>query len=452
MKALVSAGAAIITCCSLLIPLSHAQPGSLDITFNPGAGVAGGPNGWIVTSIALRNDGKIMIGGSFTSVNGQPRNSVARLNSDGSLDNGFLTGQGPDFVMSAVEVDPNGGVYIGGDFDYYNGIARPYLAKLRDDGSLDVTWSPVAFALPVTFIKRQLDGRFLVLGNNGSTGANRSKLVRLNTDGTLDLAFNPAANITDGIISAVGIQSDGKVIIGGSFTTNSPLARQYVARVNADGALDPNFDAGYVGGGAIVGGGVNALAIQPDGMIIIGGSFTSINGYSRLGIARLNTNGVVDTTFVPGPVPGSPVFGVTLLPEGRGLLASGSILLDSNGNYKATFAASVIDAVTLQPDGKILIGGTFSQVAGTNIQGIARLTGFNTNSLGLQFLSINPYAGMFLTGTVSNSYRVEWTTNLNTPSLWTPLFNLMLQTGPQFVLDPDPTTGRQRFYRAVALP
>jgi hypothetical protein len=83
---------------------------------------------------------------------------------------------------------------------------------------------------------------------------------------------------------------------------------------------------------------------------------------------------------------------------------------------------------------------------------IARLNGTSTNAPNLQFLGISRYAGMFLNGTVSNTYRVEWTTNVNTPSLWNPLFNVTLQNNPQFVIDTNPISGRQRFYRAVALP
>ena len=422
--------------------------GSLDITFNPGSG----PNGSVV-SVALCTNSQVLIGGTFTSVNGQSRNYVARLNSDGSLDNGFLTGQGPNTVVLAVEADPNGGVYIGGAFGSYNGIPTSHFAKLRDDGSLDLSWN-VAPDNEVNLIRRQMDGTFLVLGSFGHVnGVARKNIARLHSDGSFDGLFNPGAYVTDGTINAAAVQLDGSVIIAGSFTTNSPVSRQYIARVSDDGTLDPTFNAGYIGG---VGGGVSiyAIASQLDGKLIVGGTFSSINGYSRLGIARLNTNGAVDTTFVPGTAAGTSFFGVTLLPDGS-VLTSGATRLTTNGNYDATFAPQPntgLNAVAIQPDGRILVAGGFTFIAGTNINDIARLIGTSTNSPGFQFLAANRYFGTFLSGTLSNTYRMEWTTNVNTPSLWTPLFNVTLQTNPQFILDTNPISGRQRFYRAVELP
>jgi len=135
----------------------------------------------------------------------------------------------------------------------------------------------------------------------------------------------------------------------------------------------------------------------------------------------------------------------------------GLVQLNSDGSLDPTFNAQMNQLfwgwdVAAQPDGKLLVGGAFGSISGTNINNIARLNGTSTNAPPFQFLSVNRYAGMMLSGIVSNDYRVEWTTNLNTPSLWNPLFNVTLQTSPQFVLDTNPISGRQRFYRAVALP
>ena len=425
--------------------------GSLDITFNPGSGVAG-----FVNSIALQTNGQLILGGQFSSFNGQPRNCVARLNPDGSLDNSFSAGQGPSGIVNAVEVDTAGRVYIGGNFSSVSGISRSSLARLRNDGSLDSSWANNSFAI-VTSIRRQADGTILVVGQYGNAGV----VVRLNADGSLDPLFNPIAHITDGLINAVAIQDDGEVIVAGSFTTNSPVSRQSIARVSASGVLDPSFNAGYLyGGGAVQ---IYAVAIQPDRKILVSGSFTSINGYSSPEIARLNTNGTVDTTFhSPLSVGAVYIPGITLLASGKiminaQLLSPPVLRLNPDGSEDLIFgehkyAGGQVPALVVQPDGRVLVGGSFSSIDGTNINNIARLNGTSTNAPPLQFLSVNQYAGMFLSGIVSNSYRVEWTTHLNTPSLWTPLCIVTLQSNPQFVVDTNPISGAQRFYRAVGLP
>ena len=419
-----------------------------------------------VSSVALATNGDVLIGGNFTSVNGQSRNAVARLNSDGSLDNTFLPGQGPGGVANSVAIDPSGSIYVGGRFSDWNGITRNSLVRLRNDGSLDLTWPNVSFSDWVSLIQAQQNGQLLVLGGfRAVNGVSRRGLARLNTDGSLDTNFNPAAGVTDGSIYAVLVQPDGSVIISGDFTTNSPVARQCIARVSQSGVLDPTFNAGYIAGGLGAGQrAVSAVARQADGKLILLGGFFSINGYSRLGVARLNTNGTVDTTFVfPSgfdvswaPSPSQ----ITVLSSGKVLLAASYpndnflVQLNSDGSLDSTFSARAngsVYAFAIQPDGKLVVGGAFTSIGGTNINCIARLNGTSTDAPKVQFLGINRYAGMFLSGIVSNTHRVEWTTNLNTPSLWTPLFNVRLETNPQFVLDTNPISGRQRYYRAVGL-
>ena len=436
------------------------QADSLDITFNPGTGATYGPFGAWVGAIGLGGDGKVIIAGNFHEVNGQSRNYIARLNPDGGVDETFLPLQGADAPITAVEVAPDGKVYIGGDFGNYNNIPRTRFARLRQDGSLDLDWPDISFNGPVIFIKRQLDGGLLTFGGFSQVGGvDRNHIARLNPDASLDLNFNPGVSVSSGTIKAFALQPDGKIVIAGDFSTNNPVSRKYVARVTASGALDSTFDAGpYIDGS-----GINAVALQGDGKVIVAGPFSSINGYSRLGIARLNTNGTLDMSFVltdrflTGG--GTAVNCFNILPDGK-ILMSGNfsstfVRLNPDGSYDSAFASNPNDLVLThmtQPDGKILVGGWFTAIAGTNINRIARLNGTSTNAPALQFPSIDRYAGMLISGTVSNTYRVEWTTNPNTASLWTPLMNITLQTNPQFVLDPNPISGRQRDYRAIELP
>jgi len=124
----------------------------------------------------------MMIGGYFTSVNGQPRDCVARLSADGSVDESFTTLQGPNGAVVAVEVDPERRVYIGGAFTTYRGIARSHFARLREESSLDLAWTNIVF-WPDNFgtvrsVKRQPDRKFLLQGSLLTvSGQGRYKMI-----------------------------------------------------------------------------------------------------------------------------------------------------------------------------------------------------------------------------------------------------------------------------------
>ena len=437
-----------------------AQDDRFDLTFNPGSG----PNGQ-VHDIALCPDGKILVGGGFSSFGGQPRHDIARLKSDGSLDDDFVVGEGPNefTAVNAVERCASGGVFVGGNFSSFNGISVSMLAKLRDDGSLDLSWLGVVFDSGVGHIKSQEDGSVLVLGSfTRVNGVPRRNLARLNADGSLDTAFDPTSGVSDGAIAAFALQPDGKVIIAGSFTTNGLIGRQYVARVTQLGTLDPTFNAGYIGGGS-----VQTAVLQPDGKIVIAGSFSSVNGYSRIGIARLKADGSVDSTFNTLGLRGTLSFGpVVALVDGR-ILVGGYFdfgnnqdlaRLNPDGTEDTTFQPTPsrgpmgIEAVCVQPDGRILVGGEFTSIGGANFHYLARLNGSTPGAPTPQLLNADLYPGMLLSGTVSNTYRIEWTTDLGSPNPWNPLSDVILQTNRQLIFDPVPATANGRFYRAVALP
>ena len=168
---------------------------------------------------------------------------------------------------------------------------------------------------------------------------------------------------------------------------------------------------------------IRSALLQPDGKTVVVGSISYlVGGTWRAHFARVNINGTLDSAFYPH--------------------LSGSAPSSSGALY----------SVAIHPDGKLLIGGAFTSVNGTNINHLARLYADASLAADVQLLNPNPYFGAYISATVSNTYRIEWTTNLNTPALWTPLFNVTLQTNLQFLLDPNPNAGRQRYYRAVALP
>jgi uncharacterized delta-60 repeat protein len=98
-------------------------------------------------------------------------------------------------------------------------------------------------------------------------------------------SFNPGANSN---VLALAVQADGKILLGGGFTTLGGQTRNYLARLNADGTLDAGYDPGANTS-------VNSLVVQDDGKILVGGSFATLGGQTRNFIGRLNADGTLDT-------------------------------------------------------------------------------------------------------------------------------------------------------------
>ena len=169
--------------------------------------------------------------------------------------------------------------------------------------SVDPTYDPGANQT-VNVLAVQPDGKMIVGGNftglGGVTGTTtRNRIGRLNVDGTVDPSFNPGTN---GPVLAVAVQADGKILAGGNFSaagggTGLLAVRQHIARFNADGTLDTGFNPGTGGTGTL---NVWSLAVQSDGKILVGGEFTTLSGSPRSAIGRLNADGSIDTTFNPG--------------------------------------------------------------------------------------------------------------------------------------------------------
>ena len=151
----------------------------------------------------------------------------------------------------------------------------------------------------------QPDGRILIGGDfttlapNGGASVVRNYLARLNPDGTVDPTFNPNPNSS---IEAMALQPDGKIVLGGDFNVLAPnggasINRNFIARLNADGTVDPTFDPRANSF-------LYAVAVQADGGIVVGGDFTALSpgggaSVTRNRIARVNPDGTVDPTFNP---------------------------------------------------------------------------------------------------------------------------------------------------------
>ncbi|MEO8068589.1 MAG: delta-60 repeat domain-containing protein [Flavobacteriales bacterium] len=252
--------------------------GAIDGTFSSPA-VLGG-----ISTLALQSNGRILVGGSGVAVvNGFTAN-IVRLNANGSLDSGFDVDPGPNGTVLSSAVQADGRVMAGGFFSAYHGTQPMYLARVETTGSKDAGFlGGTGTSAAVRSIVIQPDGKIVIAGSftmyNGNTS---TRIARLLTTGALDGGFT-ATSGANSIVHALALQADGKVLLGGLFTTYGGVSCNRVARLLANGNLDPGYDAG-TGANDMV----RAIAVQSDGKVLLGGGFSSFDGLARGRIVRLN--------------------------------------------------------------------------------------------------------------------------------------------------------------------
>ena len=189
-------------------------------------------------------------------------------------------------------------ILLGGYFSTYDAMPRNNLAWANTDGSVDNTFSGLSGASDYTpqiyAVAVQSDGKILAGGFFSSfNGVPHYNLVRLNPDSAIDPSFDPNLG-SNGSVRAMLIQPDGKIVIAGNIQAVDGIVRGRVARLNPDGTLDTSFDPGTGADSTIY-----ALAQDSAGNIYAGGAFSSFNGLYVSNIVKLNPNGAIDSTFNP---------------------------------------------------------------------------------------------------------------------------------------------------------
>lgn len=224
-----------------------------------------------VHALVRQADGKILVGGAFNAINGVSRRAIARLNADLSLDTGFNLVMDPSAVVRAIAITPDGGFVLGGSFSALGIEGRQNLAKVRADGVTQALFTPnpngrVDSLLVAPNGEVYVGGAFTSIG-----GQARSRVARLNADGSL-ASFAPTVNAGTTRVSAIALQADGRVLLGG----NGGLLK----RVEASGADDPGWSLSFTGS-------ADGLSFGSDGRLWVIGSFSSLGGVARQGIARI---------------------------------------------------------------------------------------------------------------------------------------------------------------------
>jgi len=340
--------------------------GSLDAAFDPRPGYSDS----LVKCMAVQSDGKIILGGSFVQLSGQPRSRLARVNVDGTLDPDFTPVASGNVERLALQAD--GKILVAGQFSSLCGQSRAYVGRLNADGTLDTNFNARADG-QVNCMAVQPDGMIIMGGWFGTLGGQTSKYMgRLNSDGTADTAFK---SVTYNIVEALALQADGKILVGGWNSLMGDPPWGSLRRLNPDGSVDTGFDPGATGF-------IYSLAVQVDGRILVGGTFDTLGGQTRKNIARLNADGSLDMTFDPG-------------------------------------VEGVLKSLALQADGKILVGGSFSSIAGEARKNIGRLN--NTESA-VQHLSCDGNQIIWLRGgSCPEVGRTTFEISTNNGADWSPL-------------------------------
>lgn len=292
----------------------HAD-GSVDDSFHPGNGKTDDE----IHVIALQPDGKILVGGAFEVFNGQTHTHIVRLNADGSIDKSFVT-QIPSFHVSAIVVLPDGKIFIGGRFNKVRPgeFVRNRLARLNPNGTVDETFNPLPGSNDdIDRIVMQQDGRILVAGTfTRIHGINRNRIARLMPNGSLDTSFNVGTGLNSNVL-ALELQPDGKVLVGGRFTSFNDTPANYLVRLNPNGSRDDSFNIGTAAD-AFVG----AIRMEGASRIWVGGNFTNFNGRAWGRLIRLKMDGGQDLDFANGAGANGAVRSLTYT-AGEGMLVAG---------------------------------------------------------------------------------------------------------------------------------
>ena len=340
-------------------------------------------------TISPQLDSALLLGGAFRNLGGQSRKALGRLWADGTLDASFdARADGVPCSVYALAFQEDGAILVGGDFSSLGGQPRYYLGRLNAKGSLDTNFVAGASSGSVQYVNcvtLQRDGKILVGGFFSLMGGqSRSCIARLNPDGTADPSFNLVAN---GAVRSMVVQSDGKIVVGGSFTTLGGQPCSYLGRLNPDGTRDSGFNPA-------VDNGLNCVALQSDGKILVGGVFSTVGGAARNYLARLNADGTLDADFRPvlgGARPSGPLFSIALQADEKILLAGSFNTLNGerreclgrlnpDGTLDATFnvpatggTVPLCYALSLQLDGSVLVSGAFTSLGGETHTNVGRL-------------------------------------------------------------------------------
>ncbi|HXJ59673.1 MAG TPA: hypothetical protein VNU68_23770 [Verrucomicrobiae bacterium] len=415
----------------------RAQSGSLDNTFNAIA-----VTGDHAFSVAGQPDGKVIAVGTF---------GVKRFLPDGSVDPSFQTippgpspFTGPGSGIGDVAVQPDGQILVAGTFTNAAGTPLPAIFRLKADGSLDLSFNLAAHAYPTGRILLQPDGKIVTAGvYYDSVHGDYGGLIRLLTDGSLDPTFD-----SRGVSASppLALAHDGKIY----------FVSDRISRANGDGSLDVTF-AADPGPYAPV-----TLAVQPDDKLLIGQYVEA--SYMR----RLLPDGTDDPEWIRPEISGGDAIiqAILVQPDGKILVGGNNVYdarigrLNPDGSTDTTFDSRgdlysyTVEDMAWAPDGKVLVAGyRLDRPLITSAPGVWRLNNDASLQPHLEInFTMNEGVTLRLLGQPSATYRLEYREQLAGAGAWTPLTTLTLSDTSATWQDNGWATSASRFYRGVWTP
>ena len=340
------------------------------ITYTQAPNSASGGFDDYVNAAETMSTGELVVGGKFTTYNGQAQSCIIKLTSTGVIDPTFLSNSVGGFShsifgnpeVSDVKIDVNGKILVCGRFDSYAGSLLGYsnYARLNVDGTLDGTFNPGSGS--IEYFKIALDEnpssphyQKFYLSTNSQIGT--IKVLRFNSDGSLDNTFSTPFNLCFGYVKSLKLDNNGKLLIGidGNGLTLGSTQYYGILRLNNDGTFDTTFNGGNVG--MIINTNVSAIDVDANNNILVGGEFNTYNGQPRVAVLRLLSDGTLDGTF----------------------------------NYGSTFSntspTKVLSIKSLN-NGDVIIGGLFSNNDPTAQKNIRILNSDGTNKLSFTFSAV----------------------------------------------------------------
>lgn len=349
-----------------------------------------------VRALAVADDGSVFVGGYFTVISGEPRNHLAKLSGSGAgaLDENWTVST--NSRVYALATDSAGALYVAGSFASIGGQSLPYLAKVSsgDPATVDTAWTPTPNG-PVTALRLDGNGQLYVGGTFESIGgASRGNLARLSASGSGSAdAWNPQADQT---VSTIALGADDSVYVGGFFHAVGGGAHEHVAKLQTQAPGDA-IDAWH----ASTDGRVWAMILDQGGRVHLGGWFSSATGSERHSLAQVSTTSgdpgaVVDATeagkafaFALQPNGGAIVGGRFFAAGGQPrqslfrMFPDGTLDPDWTPSvaYTSEEGAAQIGALAVDAQGDVYVGGNFDQIDGQSRGFLAKISGSGSGAL-----------------------------------------------------------------------